>query len=184
MSEEGDHVPHALPHTWQVTSDSIAARLAVRLSARARLLLKGAPLGDGLDPAAAARSGLVDPWFPIVARPIERVLACNLRGLDWDERVPPPCYKPAEGSSLTLLLTETGAGLAVVGRFPPSLSSKSFVFDLASTSAVRSVVVGRLYLVGILLFSSLWALAVRSCGRAASGGRPLARAADWTFGTS
>src|SRR5262245_43568317 len=109
MSEEGDHVPHALPHTWQAPSDSIAARLAVRWSARARLLLKGAPLGDGLDRAAAARPGLVDPWFPIAARPIERVLYDNLRGLDCEERVLPPCSKPAEGSSLTLLLTETGA---------------------------------------------------------------------------
>jgi hypothetical protein len=105
---------------------------------------------------------------------------CNLRGLDCEERVPPPCYKPAEGSSRTVLLTETGAGLSVVGRFAQSLSSKSFVFDLASTSAVRSVVVRRLYLVGILLVASLLALAMRGCGRAAPDGIPLARASDWT----
>src|SRR5262249_11902730 len=115
MSEEGDHVPHALPHTWQVTSDSIAARWAVRLSARVRLLLRSALLGDGMDRAAAARSGLVDPWFPIAARPIERVLYGNLRGLDCEGRVLPPCYKPAEGSSRTLLLRAFGKNERAVG---------------------------------------------------------------------
>ena len=76
----------------------------------------------------------------------------------------------------------TAARLAVRSTLEHySLSSKSFVFDLASTSAVRSVVVGRLYLVGILLFASLLALAMRGCGRAAPGGIPLSRAADRTF---
>jgi aspartokinase-like uncharacterized kinase len=56
-----------LPESWEVTSDSIAARLAVRLNAGELVLLKSAPPpGDGkLDSLAAA--GYVDAWFPRAA---------------------------------------------------------------------------------------------------------------------
>lgn len=66
-----------LPHSWTVTTDSVAARVANHY--RATLyLLKSTPLppATGLDDAA--RLGLVDPYFPIEARSLE-VIYVNLR---------------------------------------------------------------------------------------------------------
>ena len=67
--------PHAdrLPASWDVTTDSIAARIATRLGADRLVLLKSAVLPEGTDRESAARLGLVDPMFPRVARPLERV---------------------------------------------------------------------------------------------------------------
>lgn len=58
----------ALPASWQLTSDSLAAWLAGRLGARRILLLKhrDAP-GRAISLDEAARSGLVDPLFPAYA---------------------------------------------------------------------------------------------------------------------
>jgi aspartokinase-like uncharacterized kinase len=73
------HLPGPkLPHDWSVTSDSIAARLAVALSADELALLKSS------DPPAAslaelAATGHVDRCFPIAARRIRRVRFVNLR---------------------------------------------------------------------------------------------------------
>jgi hypothetical protein len=71
-----------LPMSWRVTTDSIAARLAVHLAARELVLLKSAPLPIGTTRAAAARLGLVDPSFPAVARPLATVTYLNLRDPD------------------------------------------------------------------------------------------------------
>jgi aspartokinase-like uncharacterized kinase len=54
-----DALPHALPHTWDVTSDSIAAWFAGRLGADRLILVK--PVA----PTAAGLRGLVDPYFGI-----------------------------------------------------------------------------------------------------------------------
>lgn len=77
--DERDRPEEALPHCWGVTTDSIAARLAVRL--RARLwLLKSAPLDPHLpNREAAARAGLVDSAFPKIAQPLLSVFFLNLR---------------------------------------------------------------------------------------------------------
>jgi aspartokinase-like uncharacterized kinase len=69
----------ALPASWDVTSDSIAARVAVYLGGADLLLLKSAPLPPGADRRAAAELGLVDPLFPDVSRGLERVWYLNLR---------------------------------------------------------------------------------------------------------
>ena len=69
-----------LPRSWDVTTDAIAARLAVRLGATELALLKSAPLPPGADRTEAARLGLVDPAFPDVARPLGLVTYCDLRG--------------------------------------------------------------------------------------------------------
>lgn len=76
----------ALPHSWQVTSDSIAARVAERSSARL-VLLKSIDLPAGISWETAARGGFVDDMFAgVVARaglPVEWV---NLRSPDYFPR--------------------------------------------------------------------------------------------------
>lgn len=69
-----------LPHTWDVTSDSIAARVATHLGAAELVLLKSTPLpADCPDWTAAATLGLVDPEFPRIAAPIPSVRFVSLR---------------------------------------------------------------------------------------------------------
>jgi aspartokinase-like uncharacterized kinase len=67
-----------LPACWEVTSDAIAARIAVYLQADCLVLLKSAPLPFGTTCQGAVRLGLVDPMLPRVAR-APRVLYLNLR---------------------------------------------------------------------------------------------------------
>lgn len=69
----------ALAHSWNVTSDSIAARLALRLGASGLLLLKSAPIPTGADLETASRLGLVDPAFAEEARRLPLVQYLNLR---------------------------------------------------------------------------------------------------------
>jgi 5-(aminomethyl)-3-furanmethanol phosphate kinase len=70
----------ALPHTWAVTSDSIAARLAVVAGATELVLLKSASPPAG-DVATWAERGYVDAWLPrALARTAIGVRAFNLRG--------------------------------------------------------------------------------------------------------
>jgi len=68
-----------LPASWDVTSDTIAARVAVYLEAECLILLKSASLPVGTSRAAAAQLGLVDPILPVVARALPRVAYLNLR---------------------------------------------------------------------------------------------------------
>jgi probable H4MPT-linked C1 transfer pathway protein len=73
----------ALPPSWEVTSDALAAALAIRLGADRLVLLKSAPPPPALATHAdAARLGLVDPAFPGVARAIPIVLYRKLRPPD------------------------------------------------------------------------------------------------------
>lgn len=75
--EEND--PDPLPCCWDVTSDSIAAWLADRLEVRSLVLLKSASIAEGSTREDAARIGLVDPFFPVVSRGVDRVEYVNLR---------------------------------------------------------------------------------------------------------
>jgi len=68
-----------LPQSWDVTSDSIAARIAVHLDADRFILLKSAALPPGTRREEAARRGWVDPMFPQVSRALRRVEYLNLR---------------------------------------------------------------------------------------------------------
>jgi 5-(aminomethyl)-3-furanmethanol phosphate kinase len=71
--------PGALPHTWDVTSDSIAARVA-EVAGAELVLLKSADLAAGMSWQSAAADGLVDPTFDsIVRRSGLRVTWVNLR---------------------------------------------------------------------------------------------------------
>ncbi len=68
-----------LPLSWDVTSDSIAAKLALQLGADTLILLKSAGLPGGADGEEAARIGLVDPYFPVISRFVENVEVVNFR---------------------------------------------------------------------------------------------------------
>jgi aspartokinase-like uncharacterized kinase len=80
--DEASHDP--LPRRWRVTSDSIAARMAVHFGAPELVLLKSRTLPPRISLTDAAAQGYVDPHFPSVARTISRIAACNLRR-DGDE---------------------------------------------------------------------------------------------------
>jgi aspartokinase-like uncharacterized kinase len=60
--------PGALPHSWAVTSDSIAARAAVVLGAERLVLLKSVDVPDGTTCDEWARRGWVDICFSRVVR--------------------------------------------------------------------------------------------------------------------
>jgi 5-(aminomethyl)-3-furanmethanol phosphate kinase len=60
--------PGALPHCWQVSSDSIAVRLAAVCRARRLILLKSVSLSDPVGRVEASRQGLVDAYFPEVLK--------------------------------------------------------------------------------------------------------------------
>ncbi len=69
----------ALPHSWDVTSDSVAARLAIVSGATELILLKSASPPAG-DVAAWAECGYVDAWLPnVLANTDVQVRAVNLR---------------------------------------------------------------------------------------------------------
>jgi aspartokinase-like uncharacterized kinase len=70
---------NGLPASWDVTSDTIAAWIALQTAADRLILLKSAPLPLGTTRLEAARLGLVDSMFCIVARPLQRVEYLNLR---------------------------------------------------------------------------------------------------------
>lgn len=73
----------ALPHNWSVTSDSIAARLAVRLGADL-WLLKSVQVPDRTTRQEAANLGWVDPMFPKAAQGIRDVWLVQARS--WEQR--------------------------------------------------------------------------------------------------
>lgn len=77
--DKDQHEPGALPHLWDVTSDSIAARLAKVLGASRLVLFKSAPCPEGCDLKTASQLGLVDPVFPDAARELPSVYFLNFR---------------------------------------------------------------------------------------------------------
>jgi aspartokinase-like uncharacterized kinase len=83
--DEDDSDP--LPRRWRVTSDSIAARMAVTFGAPELILLKSASLPERITFAEAAEARLVDAHFPQVAPAIRRVVAVNLRAEEPQECV-------------------------------------------------------------------------------------------------
>jgi len=55
----------ALPHSWDATSDSVAAR-AAEVAGGWLVMLKSTPMPPGLTWEEAARGGLVDPVLPVI----------------------------------------------------------------------------------------------------------------------
>jgi aspartokinase-like uncharacterized kinase len=76
---DDEREPGRLPHSWAVTSDSVAARVAVVAGARRLILLKSASIPDGTGWAEAARQGVVDPYFAEVVGRTLPVQTVNLR---------------------------------------------------------------------------------------------------------
>jgi aspartokinase-like uncharacterized kinase len=74
-----------LPHSWDVTSDSIAAQVAISFVADALVLLKSArPPGPV---ATWSTNGYCDPWFSrIVEHARMSVTAENLREIEWESK--------------------------------------------------------------------------------------------------
>lgn len=74
--------PRPLPHTWDVTSDSIAAWVAARCSAVELLLIKSTELDPNLSVDEARDAGLVDNYFPRICVEVPRISWCNLAADD------------------------------------------------------------------------------------------------------
>lgn len=70
-----------VPHSWEATSDSIAAWLVGELCAKELILLKSVPRPDG-GIQVAVEAGHVDRYFPEAARGIPQVSWANLRTPD------------------------------------------------------------------------------------------------------
>lgn len=73
----------ALPHTWGVTSDSLAAWVAIRWPAGRFVLLKSVGLPDATDQwslQAAADAGFLDQHFPKLEPQLPPTFWCDLRG--------------------------------------------------------------------------------------------------------
>jgi 5-(aminomethyl)-3-furanmethanol phosphate kinase len=81
-----------LPRSWHVTSDSIAAYVARHWPAAALVMLKSVELGEECDMQSAAKQGLVDAYFPSLAR---RACAIGWVNLRLDEPSIRHWYSPA-----------------------------------------------------------------------------------------
>ena len=56
-----------LPHSWDVTSDSIAAHVAIEMNASRLILLKSIDIPHEVSWEVAAAKGWVDRYFPVIA---------------------------------------------------------------------------------------------------------------------
>ena len=89
-----EHRADHLPHSWDVTSDSLAARAAIVAVCPELILLKSRDLPTDDDWTAAARLGLVDAAFPLASASL-RVLVVNFR--QWrpaSSAIAPPANAP------------------------------------------------------------------------------------------
>jgi aspartokinase-like uncharacterized kinase len=75
--------PDRLPLTWDVTSDSMAARLARDRGARKLFLLKSCSVGHFQTWEEFAARGIVDKWFPNEAKALSgtEIVLVNFREL-------------------------------------------------------------------------------------------------------
>ena len=67
-----------LPRSWDVTSDSVAAYVALHWPADALALLKSVPLPAECDVETAARRGFLDAYFPHLAGRVPQIGWVNL----------------------------------------------------------------------------------------------------------
>jgi 5-(aminomethyl)-3-furanmethanol phosphate kinase len=86
QSVESSAAGEPLPHGWEVTSDSIAARIAGLLNCRELVLLKSSlPAGDATTLERLAEVHYVDRRFPQFAAPLPLVRLVHLRDGEFAE---------------------------------------------------------------------------------------------------
>jgi hypothetical protein len=78
FAREDESRPSALPHSWDVTSDSVALRVAKVTGARRLVLLKSVNFPPLIAAPEAGRRGLVDAYFASTQAETE-LYALNLR---------------------------------------------------------------------------------------------------------
>jgi 5-(aminomethyl)-3-furanmethanol phosphate kinase len=78
LAREDDAGPERLPHSWMVTSDSVAAWVAMLAQAHELVLLKSITIPAEMSWDEASRLGFVDEHFPNVAQGL-RIRVVNLR---------------------------------------------------------------------------------------------------------
>ena len=71
-----------LPHTWFVTSDSLAAWTAIRWPASRLVLLKSLELAPRENLSQAVEAGLIDGFFPALGSNLPPTFWCHLHGID------------------------------------------------------------------------------------------------------
>lgn len=116
--------PARLPHRWDVTSDSIAAAVAVAWNAAELVLLKSCEISGQSSLDELAAQGLVDPHFPAAAAGLRRITWLNLRAA-----APHPVAVDTTGASVEALhanknvigLPFQGRGIESVNRPQPPL---------------------------------------------------------------
>jgi hypothetical protein len=100
--ESQSRVGPPLPHSWDVTSDSIAAWLASALGADELVLLKSS-LPANSDVSAAVDAGFVDRYFARASRGLRRIRVVNPRAPEFPSRELTPVAdatgSPSTGSS-------------------------------------------------------------------------------------
>ncbi len=77
QTEEGQ--PKSLPHSWQVTSDSIAASVAIRWRAEGLMLLKSTEAPASFTNPNEADESIVDGYFHSLAPQLPQITWWNLR---------------------------------------------------------------------------------------------------------
>jgi aspartokinase-like uncharacterized kinase len=78
-----------LPHSWDVTSDSIAARVARVVGARRLVLLKSVTPPDGASCVDLERRGIVDRFFTQALARDRSCSRCNVEVVNFREWSPP-----------------------------------------------------------------------------------------------
>jgi 5-(aminomethyl)-3-furanmethanol phosphate kinase len=81
LADEDRH-GRTIPHSWEATSDAVAARVAVATGASRLVLLKSATIAtEEMDWDEMARHGLVDPVFPAILRTARHEMAVSVVNL-------------------------------------------------------------------------------------------------------
>ena len=87
FAREDERRSGTLPKRWDVTSDSLAVRLALVAQAEEVVLLKSVTIADGTRWEEAAREGWVDPFFPEVVKQAGNKL--QIRAVNFRVTAPP-----------------------------------------------------------------------------------------------
>ena len=82
-----------LPHSWDVTSDSLAARVALLLGARRLILLKSTPPPKDADGLTTVPEGIVDRYFSHALKPKWANYSCHVEIVNLREWKPSYCSR-------------------------------------------------------------------------------------------